>query len=148
VPAAVTLNMTSFLNGTTSLRSQVTSSGTAALNGPITLAGNSITQIVPGSGTMTVNGNVTEATPGGYTGTFIVRGAGTGVVNGTINIPSGVVAKTDGGTWTFNLSAGNNWTLTQILSSGAVRRGATNAFPAGALLQIGQGATTPARCWR
>jgi autotransporter-associated beta strand protein len=139
VPATVTLNMTTLQNGGTSLRSQVTSSGTAALNGPITLSGSAIAQITPAAGgTMTINGNVTEATPGGFTGFFIVRGAGTGVVNGTINLPTGTVSKTDGGVWTFNSSAGNNWTLTQILSSGSVRLGATNAFPAGALLQIGQ----------
>jgi fibronectin-binding autotransporter adhesin len=146
VPANVTLNMTSFLTpGGLSLRSQVTSSGTAALNGPITLtgnstaSGNSIVQITPASGsTMTINGNVSETTPGSFTGTLFLRGAGTGTVNGVINLPNATVAKTDGGVWTFNTAAGNNWLTTQVLSSGSVKLGVSNAFPAGALLQIGQ----------
>ncbi len=137
LPAGVTLNMTSLNSGgTVSLRTQITSSGIAAINGPITLAGDSIVQVNSGSGVLTLNGNVTASGP--FTGTFFLRGAGNGVVNGTINIPAGNFAKTDAAVWTIN-STGNNWATTAIVSGGGVRLGVSNAFPASAPLSIGQG---------
>jgi fibronectin-binding autotransporter adhesin len=137
LPAGVTVNMTSLLSGAISLRTQITSSGTAAVNGPMTLSGSSIVQISPGSGVLSINGNVTEATLGGFTGTFFLRGAGNGVVNGTVNIPTGLFAKTDAAVWTIN-STGNNWVSTAVVSSGSVILGVSNALPPTAQLIIGQ----------
>lgn len=136
LPAAVTLNMTSFQNGGISLRSSITSTGISSIGGTITAAGSAIVQISPPSGsTLTLNGNISEG-GGGFTGTFFVRGTGNGVVNGQVNLPNGNFSKTDGGAWTIN-STGNVWANT-LVALGTVNLGAAGALPATAPLTLGQ----------
>ena len=137
-PMATTLNMTSFLNGAISLRSQVTSSGNAFINGPITVSGTAIVQLSPTNGTLTLNGPV-SAGLGGFnsaSSVFFIRGVGNGVVNAPISIPGGNVSKTDAGSWTIN-STGNDWLTTGVLV-GTVRMGANGALPAASNLVLGQ----------
>ena len=138
IPAATTLNMTSFLNGAISLRSQVTSSGNAFINGPITVSGTAIVQLSPANGTLTLNGPV-SAGLGGFnsaSSVFFIRGVGNGVVNAPISLPGGNVSKTDAGSWTIN-STGNDWLSTGVLV-GTVRMGANGALPAASNLVLGQ----------
>ncbi|MFO0807960.1 MAG: autotransporter-associated beta strand repeat-containing protein [Gemmataceae bacterium] len=146
LPAAVTLNMTSFLNGTISLRSQVTSNGNSTINGPLTVSGNSIVQYTVATGALTINGNITETTAGGFTGTFFVRGASTAVsaINGTINLPTAGsgVSKTDAGTWQIN-STGNVFPNAGVFV-GTLRMGIAGALPANVNLTLGQNDTNTA----
>ncbi len=140
IPAATTINMTSFLNGALSLRTQVTSTGVASVDGPITAAGTAIVQFVPAAAsTLTVNGSIT-AGAGGFnsvSSVLFLRGTGTGILNGTINLPGANVSHTDAAPWTIN-STGNVWAFTGILSSGVVRLGINDALAIGAVLSIGQ----------
>lgn len=136
LPAAVGVNLTTLQSGAISLRSQITSTGVSSVNGPITVKGTSIAQISIASGTMALNGPITEGA-GGFTGTLFLRGNSSGTVNNTITLPTGVVAKTDGGTWIIN-STGNSWATTSVVSTGTMRLGANNALPISATLSIGQ----------
>ncbi|HLX60660.1 MAG TPA: C25 family cysteine peptidase [Planctomycetota bacterium] len=147
LPAGVTLNLTSFLNGAVSLRTQVTcNSGVCNLNGPLVCSGTAIIQFSPNTNcVMNINGNVT-AGAGGFNGpssVFFVRGNGTGFVNGVINLPGGNVDKTDAATWQFN-TPGGNWASTGVLSTGSVKIGANDALATNALLNIGQGSDNAA----
>jgi autotransporter-associated beta strand protein len=146
LPATTTLNMSAFLTGTSvSQRSQVTSTGISAINGPITLTGNagSTVQFAPPSGNLTINGNTTETTPGSFgtaatLATVFFRGAGDTIINGTINLPNALISRVDdNGTTTIN-STGNIWAATDVRSNSTLRLGATNALPVGATLTIGQ----------
>lgn len=128
-------------------RSQITSSGTSAINGPIKLTSvttGSITQISPGSGTLTINGNISETSPGSFiTGSvFFLRGTSNIVVNGNINLPTGNVTRTDGGTVTFN-STGNVWANTTFAVGTAVL-GINDALCTTAPLTMGQNDTNTA----
>jgi autotransporter-associated beta strand protein len=138
LPAAVTLNLTSFLNGTISLRTQVNSNGDSVINGPISLNGTSIVQLQPATGTLTVNGNITESAPGAFSGTLFARSNGTTVFNGTINLPTAgaTLAQTDAGTLVLN-STGNTFSAASALV-GTFRIGANNAIPVTATLNLGQ----------
>lgn len=138
VGSGVRLVMNTGTSGTSSLRSQLSGSGT--WNGPISLNGDNIAQ-VSAAGLLTLNGNA-SAGDNGFTGTFFLRGGGQGVVNGTINIPNGTVAKTDASTWTIN-STGNNWANTSV-AVGTLRMGAANVIPATANLNLGQNDTNTA----
>ena len=145
LPATVGLNLTAFLNGAIGQRSQVTSTGNASINGPITLTGNAgaVVQFTPSLGTLTVNGNITEATPGSFgsssnLGVLFFRNTGNTVVNGTINLPNALVSRVDAtGITTIN-STGNVWAETDVRSASTLRIGANNALAVGALLTIGQ----------
>ena len=132
LPVGVTLNMTSFLNGAISLRSQVTSIGASIINGPVTLSGNAIIQITP-TGSVTFNGPISDS---GFNGTFFLRGTGTVTVNNTVTIPSGTVSHTDTGLGIIN-STGNSWAATNVVV-GTLRTGAAGALPATASLLLGQ----------
>ena len=138
LPAGVTLNMTSFLNGAISQRSQVTSNGNAFIHGPITAVGTSIVQFNPASGTLTLNGPVTvgAGTFNGPSSVFFVRGVGNGVVNNTVTLPGAQFSKTDAGSWTVN-SNGNDWASTGVLV-GTLKMGVANVLPAAANLILGQ----------
>jgi autotransporter-associated beta strand protein len=141
LPSAVTLNMTSFNNGGISLRTQVTSTGAASVDGPITVSGDNLVEFLPNTGsTLTVNGNTTVN--GAFTGTMFIRGSGNGVVNGTITIPSGKFAKTDAGSWTVT-STGNSWATSQV-AVGTLKIGAPDALATTAPLTMGQGDTNAA----
>ncbi len=138
LPAGVTLNMTSFLNGAISQRSQVTSSGNAFIHGPITASGSSIVQFNPASGNLTLNGPVT-ACGGGFNAAnsvFFVRGVGNGVVNNTVTLPGAQLSKTDTGSWSIN-SNGNDWLTTGVLV-GTLRMGVVGVLPAASNLILGQ----------
>ena len=146
LPATVGLNMTAFLTGGgISQRTQVSSSGTSSIDGPIALTGNagSVIQFTPSAGTLTINGNITEATPGsfgtvGTLATLFLRNAGNTVVNGTINLPNALISRVDPtGIATIN-STGNVWAETDVRSNSTLRLGANNALAVGALLTIGQ----------
>lgn len=138
-PVETTLNMTSFLNGTISLRSQVTNTGTSSIGGPITVSGTAIVQMSITNGTLTLNGPVT-AGGGGFnsaSSVFFLRGAGgNGVVNGTITLPGAQLSKTDANSWTIN-STGNDWLTTGVLV-GTLRTGATGVLPSSSNLVLGQ----------
>jgi fibronectin-binding autotransporter adhesin len=145
LPAGTTLNMNAFLNGAISQRTQVNSTGTSTINGPITLTGNAgaVVQFQPSNGTLTLNGNITESTPGSFgtvanPGVVFFRSGGNTVINGTINLPTALISRVDnGGTTTIN-STGNVWQATDVRSDSTLRLGATNALPIGATLTIGQ----------
>ncbi|MES2706349.1 MAG: autotransporter-associated beta strand repeat-containing protein [Verrucomicrobiota bacterium] len=135
-PAGLTLGFTSQLNGTTTLRTQLTSTGDSIVNGPVKLAGSSIIQFSLASGSMTLNGPVNED-PAGFTGTWFLRGAGgTGTVNGKVNLPTGTMAKTDANNWFIN-STGNTW-ATSLLAVGTITLGSNDALATGAPLTLGQ----------
>ena len=110
------------------------SSGFGAWNGPIQLLGTGFTQF-NSTGVLNLNGPVTDG--GGFTGTMFIRGSGFGNINGTVNLPGGVLSKTDAAVWTIN-STGNVWLTTGVFSTGSLRLGIDNALPIGALLSIGQ----------
>ena len=146
LPAAVGLNMTAFLNGAISQRTQITSTGVASVDGPIALTGNagSVVQFVPGTGsTLTINGSITEASPGsfgtsGSLGVLFLRSTGNTVVNSTINLPNALISRVDDtGSATIN-STGNVWAQTDVRSNGTLRIGAHNALAIAASLTIGQ----------
>jgi autotransporter-associated beta strand protein len=132
LPASITINMTSFLNGATSLRSQITSTAASVINGPINLSGSSIIQITP-TGSVTVNGPINDA---GFTGTLFLRNTGTVTINNTITLPSATVSHTDPGLGIIN-STGNSWAATSVVV-GTLRMGVAGALPAGATLLLGQ----------
>ena len=139
LPAGVTLNMTSLLNGAISLRTQVTGSGASAIAGPVTFAGTSIVQFTT-TGTLTYGGSFTETTPGAFNSTLFFRGAGTHTLNGNFNLPTAgtVFAVTDGATAIVN-TTGN--TVPGVSAAyGTIRLGASNAFGTTATLSIGQAA--------
>lgn len=136
VPAGVSLNLTSLQNGTISLRSTVSSTGNSVINSPINLTGSSIIQMTLGSGTMTINGNISEG-PGTFTNVFFLRGGGgTGFLNGIVTLPSATVAKTDVNNWWIN-SSGHSWATSSIVV-GTVTLGIADALPASGALLIGQ----------
>lgn len=142
LPVGTTLNMTSFLNGAISLRTAVSSTGTASIEGPVTMSGSHITQMSPGTGsTLSVNGPVT-AGGGGFTGTLFLRGQGNGVVNNTINLPTGNVSKTDSGTWTLN-NSGNTWGNTGVFT-GTLKLGTANVLPAATVVTLGENSPSAA----
>jgi autotransporter-associated beta strand protein len=135
LPSSVGITMTTFLNGTTSLRSQINSAGSVTINSPITVTGTGTAQFQPSIGTLTLNGNITgDAT---FTGTIFLRTAGTVVVNGVVNAPNGTLSHTDGGTGIIN-STGNVWAQSAIVSGGILKIGANNALPIAAPLTVGQ----------
>ena len=142
IPAGVTIFTTAGNNIVPVLtRSQITSSGTAAINGPIkatSVTAGSITQVNPGSGTLTINGNVSEASPGSFIAgsTFFLRGVGNIILNGTINLPNGTVNRTDAGTLTFN-STGNVWANTSLVV-GTTVLGISDGLCTSAPLNLGQ----------
>lgn len=138
--SGTTLAMTSNFN-TVSQRTQLnTTAGTNTWNGPITLAGTDIIQLSTAH-VLNINGDVTGA---GHTGTFFLRGGspGLGALNGIINSPTSNLSKTDSGTWTIN-STGNTWNNTGVFV-GVLALGATNAFPTGTTVTMGQNDTNAA----
>jgi fibronectin-binding autotransporter adhesin len=127
------LNTTGATNSRASL---LGSTGTSSWTGGIQLNGDGLAGLNTGTGaTLNVDGNVTDG-GGGFTGALFVRGTGTGNINGTINLPTGSLAKTDGGTWNIN-STGNNWGNTQV-SVGTLRMGIANALPSATPVILGQ----------
>jgi fibronectin-binding autotransporter adhesin len=139
LPSAITLNMTSFLNGAISLRSEVRGNGVVEINSPVKLSGSSIVQFQLNGGTMTHNGAITESTAGAFTGTAFFRGtAGTHIVNSVFNLPTAgsTVAVTDLRTVVIN-STGNVWSSSAALS-GILRIGANDALCTTAPLTVGQ----------
>ena len=143
IPAGVTLFTTAGNNSVPVLtRSQITSSGTASIDGPIlatSVTTASITQVSPGAGsTLTMNGNVSETSPGSFLAgsTFFLRGNGNIIVNGTINLPTGNVTRTDAGSVTFN-STGNVWANTGFAVGTAVL-GINDGLCTAAPLNLGQ----------
>ena len=148
IPAGVTIFTTAGNNSVPVLtRSQITSSGTASIDGPIlatSVTTASITQVSPGAGsTLTMNGNVSEASPGSFLAgsTFFLRGVGNIIVNGTINLPTGNVTRTDAGTVTFN-STGHVWGNTSF-SVGTAVLGINDGLCTTAPLNLGQNDTNP-----
>ena len=110
------------------------SSGTGSWAGGIQLNGDGLAGLNAGTGaTLNVGGNITGLS---FTGIAFVRGAGTGNINGTINLPTGNLSKTDGGTWNIN-STGNTWVNTGI-SVGTLRMGIANALPSATAVTLGQ----------
>lgn len=136
LPAGLGVNLTSLQSGAISLRTQITNTGNSVINGPITLGGNSIIQLTIPSGSMTLNGNVTEG-GSGFTGTMFIRGGGgNGFINGNINLPSATFAKTDANNWWIN-SNGHSWLNTSIVV-GTVTLGISDALVPTAPLVLGQ----------
>ena len=130
LPSTATLNMTASSSGSNSFRSALqSSSGTNTWAGPITVAGNtgSVDQFYANGGNLNINGNISAGT-GGMTGTVFLRGSGnTGTINGKINIPSGLIGKTDTSTWLIN-STGNSWSGTGVYV-GTLKIGAPMSCP-------------------
>jgi len=148
LPATTTIHMSSLISLTNaSLRSQITTSGAVSIDGPLKLAGDSICQINTGGGSLvTLNGQISEISPGSFTespiqafsSVLFLRGTGSIIVNGQINLPStgSTVAVTDGASIALN-STGNEFKSASI-AFGTIRLGATNAIPTTARLAIGQ----------
>ncbi len=146
LPAATTLNLNSNLNGAISQRSQVTTTGASSINGPIKLSANAggVVQFSPAANsTLTLNGDISEASPGAFGsaanfGVLFLRTAGNTVVNGKINLPTALLSRVDDtGSATIN-STGNVWALTDVRSNSTLRIGANNALAIMAPLRIGQ----------
>jgi fibronectin-binding autotransporter adhesin len=148
LPATTAIHMSSLISpANASVRSQITTSGEVAINGPIKLAGDSICQLNTGGGSVvTLNGQISEIFPGSFTespiqafsSVLFLRGTGSIVVNGQINLPStgSTVAVTDGASVLLN-STGNEFKSASI-AFGAIRLGATDAIPTTARLALGQ----------
>jgi fibronectin-binding autotransporter adhesin len=150
VPASTVINLNSKLSGALSLRSQIfAATGAVTLNGPIRVTGDTIVQLSSAvSSTVTVNGNIGEASagsfldsaPGAFTNVFFLRGTTTTnyIINGQINLPTAgsTVAVTDGATALIN-STGNDFRSASA-AFGTIRLGATNALPTTGRLVIGQ----------
>jgi fibronectin-binding autotransporter adhesin len=152
LPASVNIVAKATNDGTNGFRSGLTSNAPGgAVNGSIQLeatASPTLQQLVQfsagGSTTVSsldINGPV-SATMAGFNGTMFIRGNGLGRINNTVNIPNGIVAKTDGGVWEIN-STGNAWTSTNVLN-GTVRTTIANALPATAGILMGQNDTSTA----
>ena len=138
IGSGVTLSMNS--NNVAGFRSALTaSSGTSVWNGGVTMNGDGLNQF-NSAGTLTVNGNV-SAGGGGFTGTLFIRGVGTGTIAGNINIPNGIVNKTDGGTWTIASPSAPVIGALQV-SDGTIKIGATNTFSTSQALTLGQASAT------
>jgi autotransporter-associated beta strand protein len=148
LPASTAIRMTSGQpNAGLSLRSQIAVNGNVTINGPISLAGDSIIQVNAGGGsTATLNGNIGETAPGSFTesallaysNVLFIRGGGTIVVNGQINLPSpgATVSVTDGTTLVLNPSGHAFRSAAAVF--GTIRLGVTNAIPTTARLVLGQ----------
>jgi fibronectin-binding autotransporter adhesin len=138
IGSGVSLTMDSLTAG--NFRSAFTvSSGNSVWNGPLIMSGTGLNQLTPAAGTsLTINGPVT-ATPG-FNGIMFVRGAGLGTVNGSINLPTGTLNKTDGGTWT--ISSPSVTVANLQVSDGIMKIGANNVFPATQALVVGQASGT------
>jgi autotransporter-associated beta strand protein len=153
LPATTTVHMTSKTTSTAppavvSLRTQILSTGAVTINGPVKLTGDSIIQVVPPTGsTVTINGDITEASLGSfvespflpYSNVLFLRGVGTDIINGKILLPSAgsTVAVTDGATVILN-GTGNDFRSAAVLN-GTLRNGSATAIPSTARLVIGQG---------
>src|SRR5690606_3699189 len=133
------------LNGANSQRTQVAGVGTSSINGPVRLTGgpSSVIQISPTAGEITINGDISEASPGSFGttdthATLFFRNTGNTVINGTINLPNANVIRVDNTGITTVNSTGNVWAQTEVRSSSTLRLGVDNALPAGAVMLIGQ----------
>jgi autotransporter-associated beta strand protein len=148
LPAATTLNLTSALpTAALSLRTGVNTSGAVAINGPVTLSGNTIVQFNAAAGSVaTYNGNFSETTPGSFvesglspfSNVLFLRGTGTHVVNGRVDLPSAgsTLSVTDGAVVVMN-STGNDFRSTNA-AFGTIRLGAHDALATNARVVIGQ----------
>jgi len=87
------------------------------------------------TGLLTISGNVNQSSSPS-TGLF-VRGNGTGLVTGNLNLGSGAIFKTDGGTWTVSSTGNTHGTVT--VANGTLVAGATNAFQTSTALVLGEG---------
>ena len=140
--AGVTVAMNAGLNDVSALvRSSINSSGINAINGPIKLTATdatAINQINSASGTLTLNGAVTEQAPGSAQAgtTFFLRGNTALILNGQVNLPASNVGRTDGGTLTIN-STGNTWAYF-FISLGTVTLGVSDGLCVTAPLNLGQ----------
>jgi autotransporter-associated beta strand protein len=137
-PAGLDIALTCGLNGALSMRSQITYNGDVVVNSPLKLTGGGSIIQISGTGSLTLNGNITEATPGSFgTGnTLFPRGTSPIILNGTVNLPGAVFAHTEAGVLTIN-STGNIWGITNI-SQGSMVLGTTDALATGASLNLGQ----------
>ena len=140
--AGVTVAMNAGLNDVSALvRSSINSSGINAINGPIKLTATdatAINQIISASGTLTLNGAVTEQASGSAQAgtTFFLRGNTALILNGQVNLPASNVGRTDGGTLTIN-STGNTWAYF-FISLGTVTLGVSDGLCVTAPLNLGQ----------
>lgn len=136
LPAAYPLRMSAAsLGGIRSLL--LTSAGTNAVAGPISLVGDGLCQVNVNSASaqLTLSGDITGAP--GFAGVFFIRGgSGLGIINGKMNLGVGTFNKTDGNTWIVN-STGNLWNYSQV-SVGTIQLGANDALSPTAPLQMGQ----------
>lgn len=135
IPASVSVSFNGETNG--DIRSTFFSqAGSNVWEGPVQLRGSGIINAtVDSPNNFTISGPVSGIA--GFTGTFFVRGSGGGEISGAINLGGGILAKTDGGTWTIS-SSGNTWGQTTI-AVGTIRLGAHDALCPTAALLMGQG---------
>lgn len=140
--SGVRVSMNAGLNGAAVLvRSSINSSGINAINGPIKVTATeeaAINQINSASGTLSLNGTITEEAPGSaVTGSFLfLRGITALILNGQVNLPNTNVGRTDGGSLTIN-STGNNW-ANSFISVGTVTLGVSDGLCVTAPLNLGQ----------
>ena len=140
--SGVTVSLNAGLNDAAVLvRSSINSSGINAINGPIKLTATdatAINQINSASGTLSLNGTITEDAPGSaVTGSFLfLRGNTALILNGQVNLPNTNVGRTDSGNLTIN-STGNNW-ANSFIAVGTVTLGVSDGLCATAPLNLGQ----------
>ena len=140
--SGVTVSLNAGLNDAAVLvRSSINSSGINAINGPIKLTATdatAINQINSASGTLSLNGTITEEAPGSaVTGSFLfLRGNTALILNGQVNLPNTNVGRTDSGNLTIN-STGNNW-ANSFIAVGTVTLGVSDGLCATAPLNLGQ----------
>jgi autotransporter-associated beta strand protein len=137
-PAGLDIALTCGLNGALSMRSQITYNGDVVVNSPLKLTGGGSIIQISGAGSLTLNGNITEATTGsfGAGNTLFPRGTSPIILNGTVNLPGAGFAHTEAGVLTIN-STGNIWGTTSI-AQGSMVLGTTDALATGASLNLGQ----------
>jgi autotransporter-associated beta strand protein len=140
--SGVTVSLNAGLNDAAVLvRSSINSSGINAINGPIKVTATdaaAINQINSASGTLSLNGTITEEAPGSaVTGNFLfLRGITALILNGQVNLPNTNVGRTDAGNLTIN-STGNNW-ANSFIAVGTVTLGVSDGLCATAPLNLGQ----------
>ena len=140
--SGVTVSLNAGLNDAAVLvRSSINSSGINAINGPIKVTATdaaAINQINSASGTLSLNGTITEEAPGSaVTGSFLfLRGITALILNGQVNLPNTNVGRTDAGNLTIN-STGNNW-ANSFIAVGTVTLGVSDGLCVTAPLNLGQ----------
>ena len=140
--AGLTVAMNAGFNDVAALiRSSISSSGINVVNGPIKVTATdtgAINQIWSNTGTLTLNGDISESETGSAVvgSTLFMRGNASMILNGRVNLPNSNFNRTDSGNLTIN-STGNIWANSFIVV-GTVTLGVNDGLCSTAPLSLGQ----------